>query len=127
MHARQRLVRGNLLTRGPKMVIMTIMRQVTVLKSVGVAEAKAKLSELLGRVAHRDERIVIERWGKPVAALVPVGDLKQMRSDTERDWLDDVLGMCADCPEFCDELDKIVAERRTEMPGDVAFPWDDRQ
>jgi prevent-host-death family protein len=97
------------------------------MKSVGVAEAKAKLSELLGRVFHAEERIVIERRGKPMAALVPMKDLAKVQGDTERDWLDDVLGMCADCPEFCDELDKIVAERRAEMPRDVEFPWDDQR
>ena len=37
--------------------------------TVGTAEAKAKLSELLDRVA-KGEEIVIERYGKPVAKLV---------------------------------------------------------
>jgi len=39
---------------------------------VGAYEAKAKLSELLERVA-RGERIVITKHGIPVAILAPVG------------------------------------------------------
>jgi prevent-host-death family protein len=37
---------------------------------VGIAEAKAKLSELVAK-AERGEEVVIERHGKPVARLVP--------------------------------------------------------
>lgn len=95
------------------------------MKAVGVAEAKAKFSELLGRVAHRGERIVVQRRGKAVAALVPMTDLPQGKSEPEHDWLDDIVGLCADCPDFCDTLDEIVAERQQEQPGEVHFPWDE--
>lgn len=40
--------------------------------TVGAYEAKAKLSELLDKVA-RGEQIVITRHGKPIARLVPEG------------------------------------------------------
>ncbi len=40
--------------------------------TIGTAEAKAKLSELLDRV-EKGEEIVIERYGKPVAKLVAAG------------------------------------------------------
>jgi prevent-host-death family protein len=40
--------------------------------TIGTAEAKAKLSELLDRV-EKGEEIVIERYGKPVARLVAAG------------------------------------------------------
>lgn len=39
--------------------------------TVGIAEAKAKLSELLER-AERGEEVVIARYGKPVAKIVAV-------------------------------------------------------
>ena len=42
--------------------------------AVPADEAKERLYELLSRVADRRERIVIERDGKPAAALVPVDD-----------------------------------------------------
>ena len=93
------------------------------LRTVGVAEAKAKLSELLRQVAYRGERIILQRRGKPVAALVPIKDLERVERETRGDWLDSVGGLCADCPELCDALDQIVAERQTQMPGEPRFPW----
>ena len=39
--------------------------------TLGLAEAKAKLSELIDQVA-RGEEVVISRYGKAVAKLVPV-------------------------------------------------------
>lgn len=47
-------------------------------KRVSAAEAKAKLAELVGSVAHGGERILIERHGKPVAALVSTEDLERL-------------------------------------------------
>ncbi len=44
------------------------------------AEAKARLSELVNRVVYGDERVVIMRRGKPVAALVSVEDLHRLES-----------------------------------------------
>jgi len=95
------------------------------MKTVGVAEAKAKFSELLGRVLHRGERIIVQRRGKPVAALVPIADLPRVNGEPEHDWLDDIVGLCADCPEVCDSIDQVVAERHKEMPADVRFPWEE--
>jgi prevent-host-death family protein len=48
--------------------------------SIGTHEAKTHLSEYLNRVAYGGERIIVERHGKPVAALVSVEDLKKLES-----------------------------------------------
>jgi prevent-host-death family protein len=50
------------------------------MRTVGVFEAKAKLSELIERVVHGEE-ITITNHGQPVAKLVSVRppDLEQMR------------------------------------------------
>lgn len=50
---------------------------------VGTHEAKTHLSEYLNRVLYKGERIVIERHGKPVAALVGVEDLERLGSSQE--------------------------------------------
>jgi prevent-host-death family protein len=47
---------------------------------VGTQEAKTHLSEYLNRVAYRGERILVERHGKPVAALVSVDDLRRLET-----------------------------------------------
>ena len=45
-------------------------------REVPVKEAKAKLTELI-RAAEAGERIVLTRHGKPVADLVPHGDIEE--------------------------------------------------
>jgi prevent-host-death family protein len=57
-------------------------------RRIGVAEAKASLSELLGRVNYLQERFVIVKRGRPVAQLIPapqkpVGSLADVQG-----WLD---------------------------------------
>jgi prevent-host-death family protein len=52
---------------------------------INVAEAKAKLSELLDR-ALAGEEIVIARAGKPLARLVPVEEIKPRQKGAWRGW-----------------------------------------
>lgn len=49
-------------------------------EKISVAKAKSRFSELLGRVCYAHERFVIERKGKPVAALVDINVLRQAES-----------------------------------------------
>lgn len=53
--------------------------------NVNVAEAKAKLSELLNR-AVAGEDIVIARAGKPLARLVPVKNMTPRKRGAWRHW-----------------------------------------
>jgi prevent-host-death family protein len=46
--------------------------------SLPISKARGNLSELGNRVALRGERIVIERRGKDLFALVPVEDLEML-------------------------------------------------
>ena len=45
-------------------------------KVIGANEARAVFSDLVSRVAFADERVVIERLQKPVAALISMEELK---------------------------------------------------
>ena len=47
-------------------------------KRISAAKAKAQFSSLLSEVAYGSQHIIIERRGKPFAALVSVDDLKQL-------------------------------------------------
>jgi prevent-host-death family protein len=47
-------------------------------RRIGAAQAKAHLSDLMVRVARTGEPFLIERRGKPVAALVSVDDLERL-------------------------------------------------
>jgi prevent-host-death family protein len=44
--------------------------------SLSVSKLRADLADAINRVAYRKERVIIERQGKQLVALVPVEDLK---------------------------------------------------
>ena len=50
-------------------------------KRVSAAQAKAQLSALSSEVAYGGERIVIQRRGKPLVALVSMDDLELLDQD----------------------------------------------
>jgi prevent-host-death family protein len=43
---------------------------------VNVSEAREDFAELVNRAAYRHERVLIARRGRPVAAIVPIADVK---------------------------------------------------
>jgi prevent-host-death family protein len=52
---------------------------------VGLAEAKAKLSALVEDVRHGSHRYLIERHGKPAAAIISVEELAKLEELDGRD------------------------------------------
>ena len=46
-----------------------------------VADAKKTLSELMSRAAYNNERFLIQRRGKPMAALVSIKDLTRLEKE----------------------------------------------
>jgi len=61
------------------MVLMTIKTKEGLMR-IGIARAKARLSELVNRVAFGNEYIILESRGKPKAALVSLEALKRIQS-----------------------------------------------
>ena len=55
------------------------MTQTLTLKSV-----REQLSDLVSRVAYGDQKVVITKFGKPVAALVTVDDFKKIMNPAKR-------------------------------------------
>jgi prevent-host-death family protein len=49
-------------------------------KSFSTADIKARLSEMIGKVIYGQERLVVLRRGKPVAALVSLQDLRRLEA-----------------------------------------------
>ncbi len=43
--------------------------------TINTSDAKEEFSELINRVSHHKERIILTRRGKEIAAIVPVEDL----------------------------------------------------
>ena len=48
--------------------------------SVALREFRHDLTDIAGRVQHRDERVVITRNGRPAFAVVPVSDLEALEA-----------------------------------------------
>lgn len=57
--------------------------------SINIAEAKEEFSELINRVAHSKERIVITRRDKEVAAIIPLEDLHLLQHSQNKSDLHD--------------------------------------
>ncbi|MFO8013780.1 MAG: type II toxin-antitoxin system Phd/YefM family antitoxin [Phycisphaerae bacterium] len=72
--------------------------------SLSVSEVRQALADLLNRVAYKGERIVIERRGKGLAALVSQEDLALLESLEDR-------------------VDLEAARKALKEKGSV--PWDD--
>jgi len=84
--------------------------------NLNVAEAKRRLSDLLGRVAYGKESFVITKRGKPMARLVPMGAEPPAHLGDTVGWVD------GDDP-FFTRLDEIIAEREGQVPR-AAWPED---
>lgn len=55
---------------------------------VSTLEIRQKLGDILNRVALRHDEFIIERKGKPLAAVVPVEKIEQMRKTARLHLLD---------------------------------------
>ena len=52
--------------------------------TVSTMDVRARIGDMLNRVALRHDEFIIERKGKPLAALVPIERLEQMRRFARR-------------------------------------------
>lgn len=69
-----------------------------------VTKARQAFAETVNHVAYKGERVLIQKHGKPVAALVPVADLELI------EWLEDQIDV--------EEARRIMADA-----GDRIVPW----
>jgi len=76
--------------------------------SVNLAEAKKHFSELIGKVAYGNERILITKRGRPMARLIPVEHSTRHLGDV-KGWLDN------DDP-FFNEINQIIQDRKKHTP-----------
>lgn len=93
-------------------------------KRVTATHAKARLSELAAEVAHGGEQVIIERRGRPWAALVSVDDLsllEQSRAASTRPQ--GALALAGAWREVDDEdLDSVIANIYAERSADTGRP-----
>ena len=96
-------------------------------EKVRVTEAKAHLSELMARVGYGGERFVIERRGRPLAALVRVEDLERLEAEG-REVSSRSLGALALVGAWGEvedrDLDTLLEEVYAERERDTGRPVD---
>jgi prevent-host-death family protein len=95
--------------------------QEPITETMKISEVKAKLSSLVNEVYRKEKRVLVEKAGIPVAAVVSVEDLERLRQQDERDreaWAvleamrEPFRGVSAE--EIERETAKAVAEVRAE-------------
>lgn len=89
-------------------------------REINIVEAKSKLSEIIRRAAYEGERFIVKRRGKPVGAIISIGDLwriELMGEDEQRGGLAEAAGAWA---EF-EHLDEVVKDiyRARQKAGEV--------
>jgi prevent-host-death family protein len=72
------------------------------MRRVSTTQARESLSDVINRVVYQGERIILERHGKDVVAMVPVKDLELLE-------------------ELEDRMDLEEARKRLKEPGRI--PW----
>src|SRR5713226_7082882 len=81
-----------------------------VTETMKASEARGQWSEVLDRVYRKESRVLVEKNGIPVAAIVSAGDLEQLRriEEAERKLLERMRAAFADVPE--EQLERDVAD-----------------
>jgi len=58
---------------------------------ISTIDAKEEFSELINRVSHGKERIILTRRGKEIAAIVPLEDLLFLQKSQSKNDLDEAV------------------------------------
>ena len=61
-----------------------------------ISEARKDFADLINRVAYGDERVVLERRGKGLAAVIPINDLEFLEAIEDRIDIDEAKKALAD-------------------------------
>ena len=89
------------------------VKERVVMQKVSVAEAKSHISEFIAKSAYNNERFVITRRNKPVAALVSLDDLRIIEQYEERKGLADVIGKWEGFDEVVNALGNLTLLRKS--------------
>ncbi len=88
-------------------------------KRMGVAEVKRHFADVVGQVMHGKQRIIVERRGRPVVAIVPLDEGQDLRRPGDR--LAAAIG-CGDQEgeSFRQLMSRVVSNRRRRLPRRAA-------
>jgi antitoxin (DNA-binding transcriptional repressor) of toxin-antitoxin stability system len=90
-------------------------------KKIGVAEVKKQFSAVMSEVSLKGEHFIVERKGKPTAAMVSVKDLEMIEGPKIRGKKKGLLAAIGAWEDF-DDLEKMVmtiyeGRRKTKERG----------
>lgn len=57
--------------------------------SINTVDAKEEFSELMNRVSHYKERVILTRRGKDIAAIVPIEDFHRLQESQSKSDLEE--------------------------------------
>lgn len=79
-------------------------------KTMGAREARKNFSELLGQVHFGGQVVIVERFGRPMVAIIPVEDYQRLIAEREIRFqvLDEIRRRLPDLP--MEEVEQDVAE-----------------
>lgn len=91
-------------------------------QTLNITTTRSQLSDLVNQVFRRQSRVIIEKSGIPVAALVSADDAARLE-EFERQWEEDFAGLAALQEKFADvpieeherEVDRAVAYARSRL------------
>ncbi len=58
---------------------------------VSTLDAKEEFSELINRVSHNKERIILTRRGKEIAVIIPIEDFQHLQKSQSKNDLDEAV------------------------------------
>jgi prevent-host-death family protein len=90
-------------------------------KKVAVAEAKSRFSELLSKVAHANQRIIVTKRQKPIAAIVTMDDLRRLNLMEKRSGLLSCVGKWDRFEEIVKDVEAAYNARNEDKPRNVSF------
>jgi prevent-host-death family protein len=79
-------------------------------KHVGAKEARSRFSELIGSVRFGNEEVILERSGKPMAAMIPIEMYERLVAErrTRFEVLDRIRSRLPDIPP--EDIERDVAD-----------------
>jgi prevent-host-death family protein len=87
-------------------------------KHMSVAEVKRNFSDVLGQVMFGEQRIIVEKRGRPVVAIVPLGEASESARPGKQ--LAAAIGCGKEAGEsFRALMHGVVAERGKRLPRRV--------
>ena len=92
-------------------------------KTMGAREARNRFTQLLGQVHSDGQVVIVERFGRPMVAIIPVDDYQRLVAEREArfQFLDGIRRRLPDLP--VEEVEQDVAEaiaavRKSDEPTD---------